>query len=80
MPKGPNCQKWYRLSIRDQFMFGGFVIGWIAYGIIERHVPPQGAYLTFLPILFMVTGAGIGELVKRRRARNAQRTIRPEAP
>jgi hypothetical protein len=37
-------------------------------------VPPQGVYLTFLPILFMIAGAGIGELVKRRRARNAQRS------
>jgi hypothetical protein len=72
MPKGSQGQKWYRLSIRDQFMFGGFVFGWIAYAIIERHVPPQGAYLTFLPILFMVIGAGIGELVKLKRARNAQ--------
>ena len=74
MPKGPQDQKWYRLSLRDQFMFGGFLIGWIAYGIIERHVPPQGAYLTFLPILFTVAGAGIGELVKRGKARDAQRS------
>ena len=74
MPKGPQGQKWYQLSIRDQFMFGGWVIGWIAYEMIERHVHPQPPYLTFLPILFSVAGAGIGELVKRRRARNAQGT------
>jgi hypothetical protein len=71
MPEGSQGQKWYRLSIRDQFMFGGLMIGWIAYAIIERYVHPRPHFLTFLPILFMAAGAGIGELAKRRRARNA---------
>jgi hypothetical protein len=34
-------------------------------------VHPRPHFLTFPPIVFMAAGAGIGEIAKRRRARNA---------
>jgi hypothetical protein len=52
-------------------MYGGFIIGWPVYMLLERHLHPRPPYLEFLPLLTLVAGAGIGELVKRRRARDA---------
>ena len=60
-------RKWYQLSLRDSFMFAGFMMGWAAYELIQRHVHPRPPFLEFLPMATLALGAVIGELVKRRR-------------
>jgi hypothetical protein len=67
-----QARKWYQLTTRDAFMVAGMTAGWIAYLFIERHVHPRPALIEYLPILTMVLGAGIGECVKRMRARGAE--------
>jgi hypothetical protein len=74
-----QARRWYQLSIRDSFLFGGFIVGWATYELIQTHVHPRPHFLEFLPIAVAVLGAGIGELVKRKRAGNALKTPRPEA-
>jgi len=71
MPGEAQTRKWYQPSLRDSFMFAGMMSGWAAYAIIERHIYPRPQLLEFLPILAALLGAGMGELVKRNRARNA---------
>lgn len=67
MPNKLQELKWYQPSTRDWFMTAGFIFGWIALLMIEWHVYPRPPYLDCLPLLTLVAGAGIGELVKRRR-------------
>jgi len=67
MVKSEN-RKWYQLSIRDSFMFGGYMMGWAVYELIQRHVHPRPPFLEFLPMVTLALGAVIGELVKRQRS------------
>jgi hypothetical protein len=71
MPDRSEEYRWYQLSTREQFAFLGFIIGFIATSNIEKLIQQQPLYLECLPILTMLLGAGIGELVKRRRTRDA---------
>jgi hypothetical protein len=70
MPNAPQQQNWFVPSLRDKFMLTGMVLGFLSYGFLQRHIHPAPPFLWLLTPVLMIAGAAIGELVKRRRARN----------
>jgi xanthosine utilization system XapX-like protein len=51
-------------------MLAGMLVGISAYWMIRQRVHPEPSYIVAVPILCMLVGVAIGELVKRWRARN----------
>jgi hypothetical protein len=64
-------RKWYQLTIRDKFMLTGMLLGISSYGFLQRHFQPEPSFLWLLTPILMLAGAAIGEVVKRRRLKNA---------
>ena len=71
MPDRPQEKTRFMPSLRDKFMLTGMLVGLLSYGFLRRHIHPEPPFLWLLTPVLMITGAAIGEVVKRKRARSA---------
>ena len=71
MPNRSQERNWFMPSLRDKFMLAGMAFGLLGYAFLRQHIHPEPPLLWLLTPALMVAGAGIGELLKRRGARNA---------
>jgi hypothetical protein len=62
----PQERKWYQPSLRDKFMLTGMFLGILIYELGHRHLHPEPSFLWIVTPAFIVVGAAVGELVRRR--------------
>jgi hypothetical protein len=71
-------RKWYYLSIRDTFVLAGMSLGAAIFEYGKRHLHPLPEFFWSIGPIFMLGGAMIGELVKRRRVQGDRRAQAPD--
>ena len=71
MTDKPQERNWFLPSLRDNFMLGGMFLGILVFEFGQRHLHPVPDFFWLIGPAFMLMGAAIGELVKRRQARRS---------